>query len=120
VVLEAVFADLREAFARRIDARYPRWLHDLCPAVCWMTEKRLRLKMADIRPAEAVKRFGDTPILAIVGENDRLTPPSDVWRVAKNVPHGADFALVAGAGHNDLCDKGGPAYHDRVLDFLSR
>jgi hypothetical protein len=120
VVLEAVFADLRVAFERRIDARYPPWLHDLCPAVCWFTEKRLKMKMADIRPAEAIRRFVGTPILAIVGENDRLTPPCDVRQVADQVPGGADFAIIPGAGHNDLCDKGGSAYRDRVLDFLAR
>ena len=118
VILEGIYADLTLAFKRRIGACYPRWFGELYPAVMWITQKRLRIRIDQIRPAESIARFGNTPILGIAGERDALAPPSDVYAVFRHVKSTAQLHVVAGAGHNDMCETGDQLYRQRVLDFL--
>ena len=90
----------------------------LVAAVVWITQKRLRLRMRDMRPQTAVASLAGVPALAIAGDHDLLAPPADVQAVAKVL--NADLLVVSGAGHNDMCETGGDAYRQRILDFLAR
>lgn len=118
VIVEGVYADLPTAFKRRIGANLPRWFGDLYPAVMWITQKRLRMRVEQIRPVEWLCRFGSTPILAIAGEKDHLAPPADVAALAASTRSSIALMVIPKAGHNDLCETGGDTYRQRILDFL--
>lgn len=56
------------------------------------------------------------PVLAVVGEEDTLTPPSEARRIAEGVPDGR-LASIPGAGH--LANLETPdAFNSVLLDFL--
>lgn len=116
IVLEGVYADLDTAFRRRIGIYYPAWFGQLYPAIVWITQKRMRLRMKDIQPVAAIARFTGVPILTLVGERDVLAPPSDAIQL--RAASQGEFALISDASHNDCCDKGGDNYRELIVRFL--
>lgn len=118
IMLEGAYCDLNAAFRRRIGGYYPAWFGQLHPAVVWITERRLRMRMSDIRPVDAVARFLGVPVLVLSGERDLLAPPADGFEL-KNAIAASQHAVIPGAGHNDACEKGGEAYRDLLVHFLA-
>lgn len=60
------------------------------------------------------------PVLVIHGENDDLVPPRMGRALFGAAPEPREWYPVEGAGHNDTFAVAGPAYFDRVADFLRR
>jgi uncharacterized protein len=116
IVLEGVYAELDAAFRRRIGSYYPGWFGQLYPAIVWITQKRMRIRMIEIRPVAAVEKLKNVPIMVISGERDILAPPSD--SIQLQLAAQGQFAVIADACHNDICEKGGTAYRDLLLGFL--
>lgn len=117
IVLEGVYADLDTAFRRRIGSYYPAWFGELYPAIVWITQKRMRMRMKDVRPLGAIDRFAGTPVLVIAGERDVLAPPGDGAQFQSAIE--SEFALIDDAGHNDMCEKGGVRYRETLTRFLA-
>jgi uncharacterized protein len=117
-ILEGAYADLAQTCKRRIQSHYPRWFAELYPAVIWFTHKRLRIRMGQVRPAEAIARLEGASILVVAGELDQLAPLPDARAIARGAKPAADVAVIEGAGHNDMCEIGGERYRERILAFL--
>jgi pimeloyl-ACP methyl ester carboxylesterase len=120
VVLEGIYAEVAQAFQRRIGTAYPRWFGRLYPGVMWITQKRIKVSSLDLRPVEAVRSMASVPSLLITGEQDKFAPPDDAQRVAAAAGPLAETWFVPGAGHGDVVDTGGPAYRERLLGFLTK
>lgn len=58
------------------------------------------------------------PALCLAGEHDRTAPPAVLERMAARIP-GAEFAVLAGAGHIANVEQP-QAFNDAVLGFLKR
>jgi pimeloyl-ACP methyl ester carboxylesterase len=118
VILEGIYADLRRAFRRRIGALYPAWFGELYPATVWFTQKRLRVRLEQIRPVDAIQHWRGVRVLGLTGTLDPLAPLADMIEVLAACPGEAAAAVILGAGHNDVCEVGGAVYRDRLIRFL--
>ena len=120
LVLEGIYPELMIAFRRRIGLNYPTWFGHLYPAVVWFTQKRLHVKISQIKPVQAIREFEATPILFVTGSQDDLAPEEDTRQVERAAGPKAQFLLVPGAGHNDVCEVGGELYQRELLKFMER
>jgi alpha-beta hydrolase superfamily lysophospholipase len=120
VVLESMYHDIRSAFSNRVGGSYPAWFRRLSRGVAWMTERRLRLRISQLAPAEHIGHLAPAPVLLLTGTDDRHAPPEDALRLYERCRGPRELWLVPGAAHQDVCQTGGPAYKERVLSFLDR
>lgn len=120
VILESLYYDLASAFRNRIGCGYPPWFRRFAPGIIWVTERRLRLRLAQLSPAENIARLGPIPVLVLTGQEDLHAPPEDAERLHARCQGPKELYLVPGAGHRDVCEAGGEEYRQRVLDFLGR
>lgn len=70
----------------------------------------------DSRPL--LPHLGGMPVLAVVGEQDRIVSPTVMRTLADAIP-GAEFEVVSGAGHVPPLERPG-LVTDRIARFLSR
>jgi alpha-beta hydrolase superfamily lysophospholipase len=120
VILESLYHDLAGALHSRIGNDYPNWLRRFVPGLVWMTERRLRLRLRQLVPADWIGRLSPCPVLLLTGTQDSHASVGDAERLYARCPGPKELYLVPGAGHRDVCETGGPAYRRRVLDFLAR
>jgi alpha-beta hydrolase superfamily lysophospholipase len=120
LILEGLYHDLASTFVSRFGHGYPPWLKRFVPGVVWVTERRLRVRLWQLVPADCIGRFASVPLLLITGTEDRHAPPADAERLGARGQGQWELYLVPGAGHLDVCEKGGPDYRQRVLAFLGR
>ncbi len=120
VVLESMYHDIKSAFTTRVNDGFPVWYGWLRRAIIWTTERRLRVRMGDITPADHVGKLAPAPVLLITGTDDTHATPDDARRLAARCRGPHEVVLVPGAGHIDLLEVAGPLYPRRVLDFLDR
>jgi alpha-beta hydrolase superfamily lysophospholipase len=120
VILESMYHDILSAFTTRINAGFPAWYGWLSPGLIWITERRLRVRLEDIVPANHIGRLSPTPVLVLTGTEDSHASPEDAHRLASRLDGPHEVALIEGAGHTDLIEVAGPLYAERVLDFLDR
>lgn len=69
------------------------------------------------RPLDLARRIG-APALIVHGRDDSLVSPTAVARLAARFPRPPRVIEVAGAGHSDVVDVGGPELIGRVVAFL--
>jgi alpha-beta hydrolase superfamily lysophospholipase len=119
VILESCYYDLASAFASRLRHDYPPWLQRLTRGVIWVTERRLGVRLAQLTPADHIGRLGPTPVLILTGTADRHACATDAQRLWERCRGPRELWLVPNAGHQDVLEQGGPAYAERVLQFLS-
>ncbi len=102
LVLESPFPSMRW-LARQVYSWLPVWpfLHEQFPV-----EER----------ASGI----EAPALVIHGSDDEIVPVSGGERVAETLAGETDMYIVDGAHHNDVPLVGGPAYYQRIRDFLDR
>jgi alpha-beta hydrolase superfamily lysophospholipase len=120
IILESLYHDISRAFANRIGNGYPGWFKRLSRGVVWMTERRLRLRLDQLAPAEHIGDLAPAPLLLLTGSEDTHAPPEDVEQLFYRCRGPRDFCVVPRAGHRDLFETGGQLYRQRIHDFLSR
>jgi hypothetical protein len=120
IILESVYHDILSAFTTRINAGLPAWYGRLSRGIIWMTERRLKIRLPQLTPANHIGRLAPAPVLLITGTEDTHASPEDARRLYERCCGPRELFLVAGAGHIDLLDVAGPAYAERVLEFLDR
>ena len=120
IVLESLYYDVESAFRSRIGTHYPAWFKRLSPTVVWVTEKRLKLRIKQINPAEHIGGLAPAPLLLLTGMNDLHASPREALRLYHRYPGPRELWLVPGAGHRDLFETAGSDYGRRVLGFLQR
>jgi pimeloyl-ACP methyl ester carboxylesterase len=119
VVLESVYDEVLATFRRRVTVGYhPAWFGGLIERAGWVTEWRLGVKFARMRPAEYVRELDGTPVLFVSGEDDPTVPPDRAREIARQHAGPGSLWLVPGAGHRDVFEKAGADYGRRVVDFL--
>ncbi len=119
-VLESLYYDLSRAFECRIGCDFPVWFGYFRAGIVWFIEHRLALRVADVAPAAYISRLAARPMLLVTGSEDCHSPPADVEAIASVVADSAQFAVIPGAGHVDLFEKGGASYQELLLSFLDQ
>jgi alpha-beta hydrolase superfamily lysophospholipase len=120
VVLESLYRDIQSAFTNRLRSSYPPWFRRLGPGIVWMTERRIRVRMADVAPVEWIGHLAPAPVLLLTGTADPHAPPAEAEELLQRCRGPRELWLVPGAGHRDVFETAGNAYAERVLDFLER
>jgi alpha-beta hydrolase superfamily lysophospholipase len=120
VILESMYHNLAEAFRSRVGRGYPRWFGRFRSGVIWMTEKRLGVRIGHLAPINHIEQLAPTPVLLVTGANDAYAPPEDTQELYLRCPEPRELAIIPDAEHMDVCQVGGQAYQDRILDFLER
>lgn len=117
LVLEAPYLDL-EATLRNVLRRKRVPLSKLMAALVLRRARSLAgVSLVRPRPIDVAPTI-DVPTLVIHGADDTLIPSTDARRLARAFPLPAEYVEVAGAGHNNVVDVGGPALLDRIASFL--
>jgi alpha-beta hydrolase superfamily lysophospholipase len=119
-ILESLYHDLASAFQTRVGCSYPRWFQRFSRGVIWVTERRLRLRLPELAPIRHVANLAPAPVLLLTGSEDPHAPPVDVRKLFENCREPRELLVIPGADHEDVCEKGGADYRQRVLDFLKR
>ena len=120
IVLESMYHELAKAFQTRVGSSYPAWFRRFSRGVVWMTERRLGLRLAELAPIRHIGNLAPTPVLLLTGSDDPYAPPEDVQELFDKCLAPRELSLVSGAGHEDVCEQGGPQYQKMILDFLER
>jgi alpha-beta hydrolase superfamily lysophospholipase len=121
VVMEAPYADLREALAARLDRLKFPGAARLSGLVLWQAARLAGDRLDRPRPIDLASRF-HRPVLILQGEEDTVTPVPAIRRLADAFPgdHRPEVASIAGAEHGEVFDRGGPGLIDQILGFLDR
>jgi uncharacterized protein len=119
IVLEGIYPELAVAFKRRIGFSYPKWFASLYPAVVWLTQKRMNVRIKHIQPVQTVRELPPTPILLITGMEDKVATVEDVDRVRVSTGMDGRLVTIPNAGHNNVHEMGGEEYEQIVLQFLT-
>ncbi|MGI9591024.1 MAG: alpha/beta hydrolase [Myxococcota bacterium] len=71
---------------------------------------------------DSAAKIGRTrsPLLFFHGDRDRIIPLPLGRALFDAAPDPKEFEIIAGAGHNDTLEIGGPAYFDRIAAFLEQ
>jgi alpha-beta hydrolase superfamily lysophospholipase len=119
IILESVYYDLARAFEQRVGRGYPAWFQQFRSGIVWFTERRLHLKVAQVSPASQIDQLSPRPVLLLTGSDDPHAPPDEVEQLAARIPATSRFCVIPGAGHADVCTRGGRAYQNLVLRFFA-
>jgi fermentation-respiration switch protein FrsA (DUF1100 family) len=117
LVLEAVYADFREAVRNRLRLRFGLGAGLLEPLFTLQLRARLGIDPANLRPVAAMRRI-EAPVLIIAGELDRHTALAESRRLFDAAPGPKALWVVTGAAHEDLHGRRPAEWGRRVLAFL--
>ncbi len=120
VILESCYQDIGQAFTSRLRHDYPPAFQRLTHGVIWVTERRLRVRLDQLAPVEHIAHLDATPVLVLTGTEDPHASPAEAQQLYDHCRGPRELWLVPQAGHRDVCERGGPEYRTRILDFLDR
>jgi alpha-beta hydrolase superfamily lysophospholipase len=120
LILESCYQDIGQAFRSRLRRDYPPAFQRLAQGVVWVTERRLRVRLAQLAPVEHIGHLADTPVLILTGTDDPHASPAEAEQLYHHCRGPRELWLVPQAGHRDVFERGGAEYRSRVLDFLER
>lgn len=119
VALESVYPTIKEAVHNRLRVRLGETLsRGLTPLLLSQLPLRLGVEPSQLRPEQALRQLGETPVLVAGGQLDTQTPPTEARRMAAAAPQLHALWLLDGAHHTDLQAFAPEAYRQQVLDFL--
>lgn len=119
-ILESLYFDVASAFQNRIGTKFPPWFRRFSGGVIWVTERRLKVRLAQIAPADHIAQLAPIPVLLLTGTNDPHAPPADCERLRERCLGPCQVTHIEGADHSNLCALGGEHYRDVVLGFLEQ
>lgn len=121
IVLEAPYADLREALAARLTRLNFPGAARLSGLVLWQAARLAGDRLDRPRPVDLAPQF-HRPVLILQGEADSVTPVPAIQRLVNAFPadRRPEVASIAEAEHSEVFDRGGPPLVDRILGFLDR
>ena len=79
-----------------------------------------RSRIAEVAPIDHIAQLAPRPVLLLTGSDDPHATPPEVQALAERVGATGRFCLIPGAGHEDLCERGGLLYREAVLAFFQR
>jgi pimeloyl-ACP methyl ester carboxylesterase len=115
-----LYHDLARAFQHRVGSSYPAWFRHFRRGIIWFTQRRLGARIHEVAPIAHIARLAPRPVLLLTGGADPHAPPYEVQALAEQLPATGQFHVIPGAGHLNVCEQGGPAYCNLVLDFFER
>lgn len=118
VILESLYHDLARAFQHRVGRGYPGWFRHFRRGIIWFTERRLGARIHEVAPISHIAKLASLPVLLLTGSDDPHAPPHEGQALADKLAQSCRFHVIPGAAHDDVCDKGGTAYQDLLLEFL--
>jgi alpha-beta hydrolase superfamily lysophospholipase len=119
VVAESGFASLRKVYDEYQKRMTKLPWHYLRNIVIKRSEQMAHFKASLVSPAEAVKQV-HVPIFLLHGTADNKIPSSASEVVFRNANTPKELWLIPGARHNDMVEKGGKEYFDRIVRFFER
>lgn len=119
LVLEAVYADIRDAVAHRLRLRFGAVGQLLEPLLTWQVEPRLGIRLDQLRPVDAIGRV-HVPVLIIAGGADPRATVTDAERLFAAAHEPKNLWIVPGAAHENFLRFAPDEYQRRVLPFLTR
>jgi uncharacterized protein len=121
VILESLYHDILSAFSNRLQSgHYPPYFERLTQGVIRHCERRIGEDAHVLTPAEWIAKLAPAPILLLTGANDDHATPAEAELLFARRRGPGELFLVPRAGHQDVCETGGPLYRQRVLAFLER
>lgn len=120
LILESLYHNLSSAFQNRVGCGYPSWFGRFRRGILWFTEYRLGLQVDNVAPIAHIAKLAPRSVLLLTGSDDPHAPPHEVQALAQQIPETGQFHCIHGADHFDVCDRGGDAYRDLLLEFLSK
>ncbi len=120
VILESLYHDLASAFQTRVGSGYPAWFSRFSRGVVWFTEKRLGIPIDQVAPVKEIAKIAPAPVLLLTGSDDPHAPVTDLERLFQRCHAPRALEVVPGAGHEDVCARGGEFYKKRILGFLDQ
>ncbi len=120
LILESLYHDLDSAFRHRVGGVYPDWFRHFRRGIIWVTERRLGTRLHEVAPVAHLGELAPRPVLFVTGSDDPYAPPDEVRRLYERCHEPRALHIIPGAGHADVCEKGGREYQDLVLEFLRR
>jgi len=119
IVAESGFASLRKVYDEYQKRMIKIPWHYLRNLVIKRSEQMAHFKASLVSPVEAVKQV-HVPLLIMHGTADNKIPSSASELVFRNAHEPKELWLIPGARHNDMVEKGGKAYFDRIVSFFER
>ena len=119
LVLEAVYADIRDAVAHRLRLRFGAVGPWLAPLLTLQIAPRLGIRLDQLRPADAIARV-HVPVLIIAGSADPRATVADAQRLFAAAHEPKELWIVPGATHQSFHRFAPAEYERRVLTFLDR
>ena len=119
-LLESMYHNLAGAFAHRVGTGYPKWFRHFRTGIIWITERRHRMRIEQVAPAEHWTKLAPRPVAVLTGADDPHAPPNETTELFSRSWPGCELHLVPNAGHADVLEVGGHAYRQLVLRFLER
>ena len=117
-----------EAYLRRAVPSWTRWpAFPFAETILWTMQQETGIHYGAYQPLHAVRSLGGPsprPLLLVVGAEDTLTPPADVYRLfAASHDSEALSLVVAGAGHlqgfaHSVPSRTAPQYTQYMCDVL--
>jgi pimeloyl-ACP methyl ester carboxylesterase len=120
IILESLYHDIYIAFNHRLSSDYPPWFRRLARGIMWFTERRLRIRLRQLAPADYIGQLAPAPLLLLTGSDDPHATTDEAQRLAARCKGPCELLVVPRAGHSDVFETGGPLYQRRVLAFLER
>jgi pimeloyl-ACP methyl ester carboxylesterase len=120
LILESLYTDLASAFRTRVGHAYPVWFQRFRRGVIWITERRLGLRLDELAPSRHMHSLAPAPLLLLTGSEDPHASPASAAELFQRCQDPRELVFIPGAGHLDVCEKGGIFYQQLVLDFLDR
>jgi alpha-beta hydrolase superfamily lysophospholipase len=117
VVLEAPYVDLAATLTDVLRRKHLPLPGLLARLALHRAARLAGVSLARPRPIDSAARI-DRPALVVHGTDDTLIPLADARRLARSFPRPAPFIEVAGAGHGNVVETGGPPLLDRIATFL--
>lgn len=117
VVAVAPFYDL---FSIALDHEFHQIGIRSSPLLKFMMRRAERIagfKAEDVSPAKDIKKV-EVPVLIVHGKEDKTVKVKYSEELAK-LNKRAELLMVPGAGHADVLEKGGAAYVEKLLQFLT-
>ena len=119
VISDSAFPSFRETIEHHVSLLFRIPSFPVANMIVWLTGVRMHMDPDTGNVEEAVRKFGDVPVLFIAGGADRRMPPGVAKRLydANQSPL-RKLIVVPGAGHGEAFSTNREQYLEAVFSFL--
>jgi pimeloyl-ACP methyl ester carboxylesterase len=119
VVSDSAFPSFRETIEHHVRLLFHIPSFPVANMIVWITGMRMHMDPDSGNVEEAVRKFGNVPVLFIAGGKDRRMPPGVAKRLYDaNTSPLKKLIVVDGAGHGEAFSTDRERYLDAVFGFI--